>query len=113
MPGLPQNQVLMSKYIYNVTLKVDAAISADWLQWMKTVHMPEVLATGCFQESRLLRLMEVDDSEGPTYAAQYTAPDKESYNRYITQYAEGLRKKSFDQWGNRFIAFRSVMELVH
>lgn len=103
----------MSKFIYNVTLKVDWSIAEDWLGWMQTVHMPEVVATGCFQESRLLRLIEVDDTEGPTYAAQYTAPDKEHYNRYITQFAEGLRKKSFDQWGSRFIAFRSVMELVH
>ncbi|MBZ5858725.1 DUF4286 family protein [Flavihumibacter profundi] len=100
-------------FIYNVTLKIDWSIMEDWLKWMKDEHMPEVLSTGCFENSRLLRLIEVDETDGPTFAAQYTAKTREAYNRYITQYAEILRKKSFEKWGNRFIAFRSVMELVH
>lgn len=101
------------KFIYNVTIKVDWSITEEWLQWMKEVHMPEMVQTGCFENSRLLRLMEVDDSDGPTYAAQFTAPGKEEYNRYVTDFAEALRKKSYEKWGDRFIAFRSVMEVVH
>ncbi|MCG7857224.1 DUF4286 family protein [Flavihumibacter sediminis] len=99
-------------YIYNVTLQVDWSIAEDWLLWMKEEHMPEVVATGCFTESRLLRLVEVDETVGPTYAAQYSAESKEDYNRYITTHAETLRNKSFQKWGDRFIAFRSVMVLV-
>ena len=100
-------------FIYNVTLKIDWSIEADWLKWMKEEHMPEVLASGCFEKCQLLRLIEVDETDGPTFAAQYTASDREAYNRYITGYAQELRQKSFDKWGNRFIAFRSVMEVVH
>jgi hypothetical protein len=100
-------------FIYNVTLKVDWSIHDAWLEWMREEHMPEVVATGCFESSRLLRLIDVDDTEGPTYAAQYTAELKSGYNRYINVYAEGLRKKSYDKWGERFIAFRTIMELVH
>ena len=100
-------------FIYNVTLKIDWSIEKDWLSWMLDEHMPEVLNTGCFEKYQLLRLIEVDETDGPTFAAQYTATSREAYNKYITLYAEGLRQKSFDKWGNRFIAFRSVMEVVH
>lgn len=99
-------------FIYNVTIQVTWAIHEQWLEWMTTIHMPEVVATGCFSSSRLLRLVEVDETDGPTFAAQYTAASKSLYNQYISQYAEGLRKKSFDQWGDQFIAFRSVMQQV-
>lgn len=99
-------------FIYNVTIQVNWAIHEHWLIWMTSIHMPEVVATGCFNESRLLRLVEVDETEGPTYAAQYSAESKAQYNRYIMNYAEVLRKKSFDQWGDQFIAFRSVMQQV-
>jgi hypothetical protein len=98
--------------IYNVTIKVDKSIAEQWLQWLKETHIPEVLATGCFQSHTVVRLLEVDDSEGPTYAIQYNAASKADYNRYITIHAEELRKKSFAEWGNRFIAFRSVMQIV-
>jgi hypothetical protein len=99
-------------FIYNVTIQLSWAIHEGWLQWMQQEHMVEVVGTGCFTESRLLRLIEVDETEGPTYAAQYYAPSKASYNQYIATHAETLRKKSFEKWGNQFIAFRSVMQVV-
>ncbi|HEY8398489.1 MAG TPA: DUF4286 family protein [Flavihumibacter sp.] len=99
-------------YIYNVTIQVTWDIHERWLNWMTSTHMPEVVATGCFTGSRLLRLVEVDETDGPTYAAQYTAESKAAYNRYIMNFAELLRKKSFDAWGDKFIAFRSVMQQV-
>lgn len=100
-------------FIYNVTTHVAWPIADNWLEWMKEEHMPEVIATGCFQSSRILRLLEVDETEGPTYAVQYMAANRQDYNRYISEFADGLRKKTFEKWGDRTIAFRSVMELVH
>ena len=102
----------MTAVIYNVTIKVEASIASDWLDWLKSEHIPEVLATGCFTGQRVVRLLEVDDSEGPTYAIQYEASSKADYNRYIEQHATRLRDRSFEKWGHRFIAFRSVMEVV-
>ena len=98
--------------IYNVTVKVEANIAQSWLQWMIDVHIPEILATNCFHDYRILRLLEVDETEGPTYAIQYMAESKADYNRYIEIHAEEMRKKTYDHWGERFIAFRSVMAVV-
>ena len=99
-------------FIYNVTTKVDWSIHDAWLQWMRTEHMNEVVATGCFHQHRLLRIIEIDDTDGPTYAAQYTASSKADYNRYINNYADSLRNKTLQKWGNRLIAFRSLMQEV-
>ena len=98
--------------IYNVTIKVEQAIANAWLQWLLNEHVPDVMSTGCFTSHKVVRLLEVDDSEGPTFAIQYTAESKASYNLYILKHAEEMRKRSFDKWGNRFIAFRSVMQVV-
>ncbi|HVK97385.1 MAG TPA: DUF4286 family protein [Flavisolibacter sp.] len=98
--------------IYNVTTKVEDSIAEDWLQWMMEEHIPEVLGTRCFSEYKLVKLLEVDDAEGPTYAVQYLAESKADYNRYIQIHAATLRKKTIDKWGTRVIAFRSVMQVV-
>jgi len=98
--------------IYNVTVKVEQSIAEAWLKWLLEEHLPEVMNTGCFASNKVVRLLEVDDSEGPTYAIQYHADSKADYNRYIEMHAEGMRQKSFDKWGNRFISFRSVMQVV-
>ena len=100
-------------FIYNVTIKIQEPIHEAWLQWLKEEHVPEVLATGCFTNATIVRLLEVDDSEGPTYAVQYVAESKSLYNRYIENFAGILRQKSFDKWGKQFMGFRSLMQVIN
>ena len=100
-------------FIYNVTIKVKEEIAANWLIWLQEEHIPEVLQTDCFTDATVLRLLEIDDTEGPTYAIQYKALSKAAYNLYIEKHAAQLRQKSFDKWGDAFIAFRSFMEVVN
>src|SRR5690242_10762476 len=98
--------------IYNVTTKLDAAIADEWLAWLKNEHIPEVTGTGCFSHAMILRLIDTGDDEGVTFAIQYHAANRELYDRYITQHAPTMRRKATDKWGNQFIAFRTVMEVV-
>jgi hypothetical protein len=98
--------------IYNVTTKVDAGIADAWLNWLQKEHIPEIMQTGCFSSHKVVRLLEIDDAEGPTYAVQYHAEAKADYNRYIEMYAAAMRQKSFDKWGNGFVAFRSLMQVI-
>jgi len=100
-------------YIYNITSKIDPSIHENWVVWMKETHIPEVMATNCFTQYQFVRLLEVDDSDGPTYAIQYMANSKSDYNRYLEIHAPLLSKKSIDAWGNLFIGFRSLMQVVH
>jgi hypothetical protein len=99
--------------IYNVTIKIDHAIHTQWLTWLQQEHIPAVLATGCFSKATVLHLLDIDDSEGPTYAVQYVAENNTQYDVYIEKFAADMRQRSFDKWGNRFIAFRSLMEVVN
>ncbi len=99
--------------LYNVTVKAENSIAGAWLTWLKEEHIPDIIATGCFTHATVLRLLETDDTEGLTYAVQYHAESKALYNRYIDQFAGEMRKRAFDKWGNKFIAFRSLMEVVH
>lgn len=100
-------------FVYNVTIKIEHSIQDEWLQWMKEEHIPEMLSTGCFNNAVILHLLETDDDEGVTYAIQYHAESKALYNRYIEQFADTMRKKGTDKWGDRFIAFRTIMQVVN
>ena len=99
--------------VYNVTTKVTTGIQQQWLQWIKEEHIPDIINTGCFTHASVFQLLENDDSEGPTYAVQYFAESKSLYNNYMEKYAAVMRQKAFDKWGNQFIAFRSLMQVIH
>ncbi|MCW3082071.1 DUF4286 family protein [Segetibacter sp.] len=98
--------------IYNVTIKVDWSIATDWEKWMKEEHIPELLETGCFDKHQLVRLLQVDETEGPTYAAQYYAASLTKYDYYLQHHAPALRKKVSEKWGQKCVDFRTLMQVV-
>ncbi len=98
---------------YNVTIKVEPDIHEAWVDWMKTKHIPEIMNTGCFTKFQLVKVLETDESDGFTYAAQFYAATKEDYERYIDQFATALRQDAMKTWGNKIAGFRSLMQVVH
>ncbi len=99
--------------IYNVTTKVHPSIAEQWVTWLKEEHIPDLVQTGCFTHATILHLFESDDAEGVTYAVQYHAPSKQHYDNYTGQHAAAMRKKTMEKWGDKFISFRSVMQVVN
>jgi hypothetical protein len=93
-------------------VKAEASIANTWLQWLLNEHIPSIMQTNCFVDYKVVRLLEVDDSEGPTYAIQYYAESQADYNRYMEIHSSKMQKRSFEKWGNHFIAFGSVMQVV-
>ena len=98
--------------VYNVTVKVDSEVADDWVRWMKTEHMSDVMSTGLFADCRLCRLLEQDEAEGQTYTAQYMMENIDLYNTYIDKHAQQMRDKGFKLFGGKFAAFRTIMEVI-
>jgi hypothetical protein len=98
--------------IYNVTVKVDRSVATDWLVWMQSEHIPAILETKCFNGYKLVQVLELDDSDGPTYAVQYFADTMDDYKNYINAHAAEMRKQATDKWGDSFVAFRSLLREI-
>ena len=98
---------------YNVTVNVEDEIREEWLNWMKSTHLPEVMATGMFLSHQMFRLitMQVDET-GTTYVIQYFLESMDHYNRYQKEFAPALQAQTRKAFGEKFTAFRSVMEQV-
>ena len=79
---------------------------------MQTIHIPEVLGTGCFESYKLIRILGDDDEHGSGYAVQYVATDMASFKKYQNNHAKLLQKSLSDRYANKYVAFRTLMELV-
>jgi hypothetical protein len=99
--------------IYNVTTKVTWAINDAWVNWMKNEHIAEIMQTGCFTDHRFVKLLETDETDGPTYAIQFYAATIDDYNRYSKVHAPALRTAAQKRWGDQSIGFGSLMQLVN
>ena len=95
---------------YNTTYKVSWAVATAWLAWLEQEYIPEIMASGIFERYALYRLLEQDDTEGPTYTIQYFTVSKERLDTYLTEFDAGLRRKSQQTWNDQVIGFSSVLQ---
>ena len=98
--------------IYNVTTNIEESAHEQWLQWMKEVHIPEMLATGKFTQARMCHVLVEEDMGGFTYSVQFVVPDKETLERYYKEDAEVLRKKVLELFAGKFVSFRTELEII-
>lgn len=98
-------------YIYNVTISVDKDVHDEWMQWMQNIHIPDVMRTGCFIDNRMLKVLNVED-EGITYSVQYTFLNMSDMEEYKTKHGPRLQKDALDKFKDKFVAFRTLLEIV-
>ena len=98
--------------VYNVTIKVNPDIQKEWLVWMKEVHIPNVMKTGIFVEYRVTKVLDLDETDGVTFAVQYLCNTITEYEAYRDQFAPALQQEHTEKYGDRFVAFRTLLEVV-
>ena len=52
--------------LYNVTVSVDPSKAEEWLSWMRTKHIPDVMATSCFIEGKISKI-QAEEEGGITF----------------------------------------------
>jgi len=98
--------------IYNVTLNIDPSIHDEWLSWMKTQHIPQVLSTGKFVKATLSEVLVQEETGGRTYSVQYRAPSREALDAYYKDDAETLRSEGLKKFADKMLSFRTELEVV-
>jgi hypothetical protein len=97
--------------IYSVTVTMDQIIEADWVAWMRTKHIPEVMETGCFAAAHLQRLLDPAPEPGvATYNVQYECPTMEAYEVYREIHAPALQADHSERYKDKFVAFRTILK---
>lgn len=98
--------------VYNVTLNIDESIHEEWLEWMTSKHIPDVMATGCFKDSKVYRILSPEPEEGLGYCIEYTCDSLEDYERYQIEHAAILQSEHKEKYGNKVSSYRTVMEEI-
>ncbi len=99
--------------VYSVTVNIDSSIHEDWLAWMKSKHIPDVMATGYFTDYRLLKVISrQEDEEGVSYNIQYTCSSMADLHHYQVEKAPALQKEHSDRYDGKFAAFRTLLEFA-
>ena len=97
--------------IYNVTVSVEENIKDKWLNWMRTEHIPEVMACGIFTKAKISHIIAAVDSDN-TFAIAYSCSSMKELHLYQMKFAAKLQNKHAVIFGNKAVAFRTLMEVI-
>ncbi len=100
----------MTSIIYNVTVNIDHDVHDEWLEWMKSIHIPEVMKTGMFRHSKISRIL-AEEEGGISYSVMYQCDSMEIFTRYEAEFAPTLRDEHSKKFQGKFVAFRTLLEV--
>lgn len=99
--------------IYNVTVNIEDGIHLEWINWMKTVHIPDVMATGYFLENRFAKVLSTQEDEmGHTYSIQYLCNSLTDLEEYQEKCSAPLQEEHGKRYQGKFVAFRTLLEVI-
>lgn len=102
----------MKEIIYNVTINIEESVHDKWLAWMKDKHIPDMLATEKFSAAKMCKVLVDEDMGGVTYSVQYSCRNIDTLKKYYQENAVKMRADSAKLFPNKFVAFRTEMELI-
>ena len=97
--------------VYNVTISLDVNVAEDWLTWMRNTHIPDVMATGHFRDSKICRV-HGEEEGGITYAIMYTAISQEDLDTYQEEHSPRLQQEHTEKFSGKFASFRTLLSVV-
>ncbi len=89
---------------YEVTLDVDPAEAPAVEAYLRTKHIPEILATGCFQAIRFQK------ASGTRFRSCYEARGREDLERYLRQHTAAFREDFLAHFPSGCTVDREVWE---
>ena len=106
-----KSSYLYPMIIYSVTVAIEHRSSAEWLQWMQTKHIPDVMATGFFEGFSIRKLIDPEPEPGSqNFNIQYTCRDMATLEKYQQTAAPALQEEHAERYKERFFAFRTILE---
>jgi hypothetical protein len=67
--------------------------------------------TGMFSSFSINKLLYQDESEGITYAVQYTCQSLDVLKEYQSNHATKLQEAHAMRYKDKYVAFRSILEV--
>ena len=95
---------------HNITYNIDVNAEADFLDWMRNTHIPNVMLTGFPKSFKMLKLLTEIDNGGATYSVQYFFDSIEGFEVYENDYLDDLNLVVDKRYRGKYVFFASLLQ---
>ena len=97
---------------YQVEVTVPATLVDQWVQYMTSQHINDVLATGYFVTARLVKVIDPMSGDAAVFRVIYSAASHQDLETYRRECAPALQAHHTAMFGDSVKATRSITEDV-
>ena len=98
--------------LYNITVGVDKEIEREWLIWIKEKHIPDVMSTGLFLQSKIFKVLHESEDGTISYSIQYLANNMNNVEQYLEIFAPKIMNEHRVKFRDKHVAFQTLLEEV-
>lgn len=98
--------------LYNMTIGIDPDIEKEWIAWIKSKHIPDVMKTGLFKDAKMYKVLHDADDGTISYSIQYFATSINEVNQYLQSCAPAIVEEHRRKFINKHVAFQTLLEEI-
>jgi len=98
--------------IFNTTYKVSGSITDSWLDWMRVIHIPFMLANKQFSHPQIAKIVGSEDEQGVSFSVQFRISDMQTLMNWHKLNATEFQNNFQQKFGNDVQFFSTVLEVV-
>ena len=98
--------------LYNITVGIDQEIEQEWISWIRENHLPFVMGTGLFIDSKMYRILHDENPGTISYSIQHFAKGIEEINQFLNVFAPTLIEQHRQRFINRHVVFQTLLEEI-
>lgn len=106
-----EHRVLTDYVVYEVNIRVKSEVAEDYVKWLETTHIKDVMKENDFKSSVLFTVLGHEgDTEYRYYTIQSTLDSQEKIENYIVNVAPKMRSLTIEKFGDNFTFERRVLK---
>ena len=99
--------------IYNTTFHVAKGHDEDFLNFARTIFIPQAVADGTLSNPRLaLVLARAEGDDGTSYSVQFDAPDVDALQEWYRTVGKAIFSDNTHLFGQHTAGFSTLMQVL-
>ena len=96
--------------IQNITYSINKDLEQDFLNWMQSVHIQNVMITGFPKSFKVMRLLTEVENGGATFSVQYNFDTMNNFEIFENVYFDDLNYEVDKRYRGKYVFFPSLLE---
>ncbi len=98
--------------IFNTSYHISQNFYNEWFSWLRSEHIPFMLASGKFRSPQLAKIIQTDETDGSSYSLQFNIENMDELLQWHEENGQYFDTHCSRKFGSEVLFFSTVLEIA-